>query len=95
MSVSRPPCKLPEPVPAPRGELLTKEEAMAAAAACLSLHTCYGCELCQLLCPDLAISKDPATGRPVIDLKYCKGCGLCAHVCPRGAISMEAEHPAD
>jgi pyruvate ferredoxin oxidoreductase delta subunit len=52
---------------------------------------CQGCEACQLICPDQAISPDPVSGRPVIDLAYCKGCGLCAHVCPKGAIVMEME----
>lgn len=69
----------------------TPEQAQAEAARCLSLSVCQGCEACQLICPDQAISKDPATGRPVIDLAYCKGCGLCAHVCPKGAIVMEME----
>lgn len=44
-----------------------------------------------LICPDQAITKDPVSGRPVIDLHYCKGCGLCVHLCPRGAITMVSE----
>lgn len=67
---------------------MTLEEACKEAARCLSLSTCEGCEVCQLICPDQAISKDPDTGKPVIDYKYCKACGLCAHFCPKGAIEM-------
>ncbi len=93
--IPRPECPLPEAGPPARAAHgpaeLTLEEAMAEAARCLSTHPCRGCELCQLLCPDLAITKDPDSGRPVIDLAYCKGCGLCAQVCPKGAISMVVE----
>ena len=44
-----------------------------------------------MICPDLAITKDPDSGRAVIDLAFCKGCGLCAEVCPKGAISMQLD----
>lgn len=97
---ARPVCELPS-VPARRHAPaadrmsppppLSPEEARAEAARCLSQAACVGCEACQLVCPDQAISRDPATGRAVIDLAYCKGCGLCAHVCPKGAIIMEME----
>ena len=97
----RPDCPMPEPnqrdlkqkdcPPAP----LSPEEAQLEAARCLSLNECHGCEVCMLVCPDQAITKDPATDKPVIDLQYCKGCGLCAHLCPRGAISMVLESPEE
>lgn len=67
---------------------MTLEEAMAEARRCLWLNDCEGCEVCVLMCPDQAITKDPGTRRAVIDLRFCKGCGLCAHVCPKGAIKM-------
>jgi len=70
---------------------MTAEEAMAEARRCLSLNQCEGCEVCVLMCPDQAISKDPETQKAVIDLRYCKGCGLCAHLCPKGAITMVPE----
>jgi 2-oxoacid:acceptor oxidoreductase delta subunit (pyruvate/2-ketoisovalerate family) len=85
----RPQCPLPEAPAA--GGLATLEEARREAERCLSTHACQGCELCELFCPDLAITKDPRTGRPVIDLAFCKGCGLCAELCPKGAISMVVE----
>ncbi|MBU1277130.1 MAG: 4Fe-4S binding protein [Proteobacteria bacterium] len=87
----RPPCSLPVSEPmAGEGEM-TLGQAQAEAARCLSGHSCQGCELCLLICPDLAVTKNPDTGRPVIDLAFCKGCGLCANVCPKGAITMELD----
>jgi 2-oxoacid:acceptor oxidoreductase delta subunit (pyruvate/2-ketoisovalerate family) len=97
----RPACPLPVEETQARtlrehpSEPLSLEEAMIEAARCLSTGDCHGCELCQVFCPDLAISKNPDTGRPVIDLAFCKGCGLCAQVCPKGAITMVSEQEAD
>jgi len=51
--------------------------------------------VCRLLCPDLCITRDAATGRIVIDLDICKGCGICAHYCPKGAIRMVMEKAGD
>ena len=67
---------------------LTAEQAAAEARRCTAATPCFYCDVCQLLCPDLAITRDPKTRRIVIDLDYCKGCGLCAHYCPHGAIRM-------
>jgi 2-oxoacid:acceptor oxidoreductase delta subunit (pyruvate/2-ketoisovalerate family) len=97
----RPLCPLPEPdsraqrkprtpknAPPPP---MTREEAIAEARRCLWLNECTGCEVCVLMCPDQAITKDPVTQKAVIDLRYCKGCGLCAHLCPKHAIIMIPE----
>jgi len=64
------------------------------AGRCLATASCGACDVCRLLCPDLAITRDPATGRIRIDLAYCKGCGICAAFCPRGAIRMVPEDAA-
>ena len=66
----------------------TLEEAMAEAGRCAAASPCYYCEICELLCPDLAITRDPETRRIRIDLAFCKGCGLCAQFCPHDAIQM-------
>lgn len=99
--IPRPPCPTaaPAPVrqPAAAPDLnhphppLSAQEAQAEAARCLALSPCQGCQVCELVCPDQAITRDPASGRPIVDLAFCKGCGLCAHFCPRGALVMEPE----
>jgi 2-oxoacid:acceptor oxidoreductase delta subunit (pyruvate/2-ketoisovalerate family) len=70
---------------------LTAEQSQEQASRCLKANPCTFCEICQLLCPDQCISRDPDSGHIVIDLNYCKGCGLCAAFCPKGAIRMELE----
>jgi len=90
----RPACPLPEPgspISRAEGPILDPEEARREAASCLFLQACQGCEVCELICPDQAITRHPETGRPEVDLTFCKGCGLCAHFCPKGAIRMVLE----
>jgi 2-oxoacid:acceptor oxidoreductase delta subunit (pyruvate/2-ketoisovalerate family) len=70
---------------------LAKGEALKEARRCLSLRECESCEVCELLCPDLCITRDEKTGEVLIDVDYCKGCGICASVCPRKAIQMVLE----
>ena len=66
-------------------------QAVAEASRCFGTQPCEGCDVCAFLCPDLCITRDPKTGRVVIDYDYCKGCGICAFVCPKGAITMVLE----
>lgn len=68
--------------------VFTLAEAVAEAKRCTQASPCYYCEVCQLMCPDLAITRHPETRQIVIDLDYCKGCGLCEHYCPHKAIKM-------
>ncbi|MHB8764383.1 MAG: 4Fe-4S binding protein [Deferrisomatales bacterium] len=86
-----------DPAPLPELPDLTAEDrqALEAAHRCLGAHSCEACDACRLLCPDLAITRHPETGRIQIDLDYCKGCGICAAFCPRGAIRMELEADAE
>ncbi len=70
---------------------LPTKEALKEARRCLSLRECESCEVCELLCPDLCITRDEKTGEVLIDLDYCKGCGICASVCPKQAIQMVFE----
>ena len=69
----------------------TRKEAIREARRCLGLSKCESCEACNLLCPDLCITRDERTGEVRVDLDYCKGCGICASICPRGAIEMVLE----
>jgi len=70
---------------------LTPDKALFEASRCLGTMSCEACDVCRLLCPDLAITRDDSTGQIHIDLDYCKGCGICAAVCPKGAITMVLE----
>lgn len=70
---------------------LTSEDAAYESSRCLGNISCEACDVCRLLCPDLAITRDEKAGSIVIDLDYCKGCGICAAVCPKGAITMVVE----
>ena len=65
-----------------------EETALREAQRCLGNIRCESCDLCQLLCPDLAIIRNEETGEIEVDYDYCKGCGICALVCPKGAIRM-------
>ncbi len=67
---------------------LNQQEAKDESKRCLGNISCEACDLCRLVCPDLAITRDMVTGEIIIDLTYCKGCGICAWVCPKGAINM-------
>ncbi len=70
---------------------VSEEQALREAGRCLALQPCDACDVCSLMCPDLCITRDAATGVVLIDLDYCKGCGICAAVCPKGAIRMTVE----
>ncbi len=65
--------------------------ALAEARRCLGSNRCESCNLCQLLCPDLAIMRDEGSGELVIDYDLCKRCGICTLICPKGAIQMVPE----
>jgi 2-oxoacid:acceptor oxidoreductase delta subunit (pyruvate/2-ketoisovalerate family) len=64
------------------------DDPIAEAKRCTASSPCLYCDVCQLMCPDLAITRNAETHEIQIDLNYCKGCTLCAHYCPHGAISM-------
>jgi 2-oxoacid:acceptor oxidoreductase delta subunit (pyruvate/2-ketoisovalerate family) len=73
---------------------LSSHEVRCEASRCLGTISCEACDVCRLMCPDLAITRDRITGAIVIDLDFCKGCGICAFVCPKGAIEMVQEQAA-
>lgn len=66
----------------------TEETALKEAQRCLGNNRCEYCDLCRLLCPDLAITRIGNKRQIEIDYDYCKGCGICAAVCPKRAIKM-------
>ncbi len=70
---------------------LTSEDAITEAGRCFNCGVCNGCELCLILCPDIAISRGTGEERFIIDMAHCKGCGICVEECPRGAMAMTRE----
>ena len=64
-----------------------EKEAMEEAGRCLSCGLCKGCDLCFLVCPDVAIVRKDLKVFSVKD-DYCKACGVCARVCPCGVLEM-------
>ena len=57
--------------------------------------TCQQCEKapCLLVCPVLAVEKEPESGMVTIAPDICIGCMRCIMVCPFGAISIDpVEH---
>jgi len=69
-----------------------EETALSEARRCLGNNQCESCDLCQFLCPDLAIMRNEETGELEIDYDLCKKCGICILVCPKGAIQMATEN---
>jgi len=70
------------------------------------IRKCFGCGLCEAVCPVKAISMGPvreiASGRIeapyiIIDETKCVVCPLCSSICPSGALRIEVpsdfEHP--
>ena len=46
---------------------------------------CSGCNICIVLCPYSAISRDAEKKISVVDETLCRGCGTCVSACPTGA----------
>lgn len=65
------------------------EAALAETTRCFSCGTCFHCDNCVVVCPDLAVERVDGGYRVLGD--YCKGCGLCAKECPTGSMDMVEE----
>ena len=61
------------------------------AERCFSCGNCIQCNVCLMVCPDVAISYQERDGKFSIDYEHCKGCGICAVECPRSAMTLEEE----
>jgi len=70
---------------------LTPAQAKEEAERCFSCGSCIRCNVCLMVCPDVAISYREKEGEYSIDYDHCKGCGICAVECPRSAITLEEE----
>jgi 2-oxoacid:acceptor oxidoreductase delta subunit (pyruvate/2-ketoisovalerate family) len=64
--------------------------ARAEAQRCFICGTCFQCDNCWLLCPDMAVVK-VQDQQYHFEYDYCKGCGICAWECPCGSITMMPE----
>jgi NADPH-dependent glutamate synthase beta subunit-like oxidoreductase len=71
---------------------LTKTQAAAEAARCLSCGTCFGCERCWMYCTPGCFTKvaAPTLGGNYFDLSLaiCDGCRKCVDMCPSGFLEM-------
>jgi len=67
---------------------MTNRRARAEAiTASVNQDLCYGCRLCERLCPFGAPRMDQ--GKATIVEILCKGCGVCGAACPARAITMK------
>jgi 2-oxoacid:acceptor oxidoreductase delta subunit (pyruvate/2-ketoisovalerate family) len=70
---------------------LSPSVAKGEAERCFSCGNCIQCNVCLMVCPDVAISFLPGEKKYLIDYDHCKGCGICAVECPRSAMKLEEE----
>ena len=70
---------------------LSPSRAKGEAERCFSCGNCIQCNVCLMVCPDVAVSFLAEEGKYLIDYDHCKGCGICAVECPRSAMKLEEE----
>jgi len=63
------------------------------------IDKCVSCGTCARVCPNLAITMAPHSGKerypkeyPQIDLTKCCFCALCQEFCPTGAIKLTQDY---
>jgi len=72
-------------------QALSKEEALAESARCMSCGLCFDCKQCVSFCPQTAVSRfrdNPEGEKVYTDYSKCVGCHICSLVCPSGYIQM-------
>ena len=72
-------------------QALSKEEAQAESARCMSCGLCFDCKQCVSFCPQEAVTRlrDNPPGEVVYtNYSRCVGCHICSLVCPSGYIQM-------
>ncbi|MCX5906189.1 MAG: FAD-dependent oxidoreductase, partial [Deltaproteobacteria bacterium] len=70
---------------------LTGRRAKEEAGRCFSCGNCIRCNVCLMVCPDVAIAVKDQDNGYCIDYDHCKGCGICVVECPRSAMALEEE----
>lgn len=50
---------------------------------------CHRCQICYMVCPNLAIHCEGDPLRFYVKEEACAGCGICIHECPRHAIAWK------
>ncbi len=70
---------------------LSPSRAKSEAERCFSCGNCIQCNVCLMVCPDVAVSFLAEEKKYLIDYDHCKGCGICAVECPRSAMKLEEE----
>jgi NADPH-dependent glutamate synthase beta subunit-like oxidoreductase len=70
---------------------LSPSRAKGEAERCFSCGNCIQCNVCLMVCPDVAVSFLAEERKYLIDYDHCKGCGICAVECPRSAMQLEEE----
>lgn len=54
---------------------------------------CLGCGDCVAACEFGALSMNPETGLPEVDIDKCTACGKCVSACPKGIIELRKKWP--